>query len=276
MRNTLVVFTKVPKMGDTKTRLTTSRGGILTLEEAMLFYEGSLLDVVNVCLLADIGDVWVCYNKDGDREYLEKIFRQLDAAPQIKDMYPDEGGSFDNCMQYAADYILKNGAADRISDSVIIVGGDIPSLQPLILKDALGKMTKLAMSEAGKKAAQKKDPACPDIGAVLMEGACQEGGFSIVGYTCSTPFNFDKVFYNAEGITALDMLVQKAVAKNIPFAVVEAVPDVDIPVDLASLIPVLNALEIASEHDENIIVPANTMRFLKEVGLNSSAFPPER
>jgi glycosyltransferase A (GT-A) superfamily protein (DUF2064 family) len=276
MRNTLVVFTKVPVAGETKTRLTTARGGILTAEEAMQLYEGILLDVINVCIKADIGDVWICYNQKGDLGYLEKLLAQLPDRSGIKGIYHDEGGSFDECMQYAAEYILKNGSADRISDSVVIVGGDLPSMQPYILQDTYRKLKKLAMSEAGKKAAQKKDAACPDIGAALVEGACQEGGFSIVGFTCATPFDFHKVFYNTEAITALDMLVDKAVAHNIPLAVVEAVPDVDIPVDLASSIPVLNALQVAAPHDETIIVPVNTMRLLEEIGLTSSAFPPER
>lgn len=276
MRNTIIVFTKVPKSGETKTRLMTDRGGILTPDEAMALYEGCLLDVINVCIAAKSGDVRICYNNNGDRDYLEKLLEKVSDRSQIKELYADKGGNFDDCMQYAADYILKDGGQDRLADSLLIVGGDIPTLQPYILQDAVKKMEKLACSRAGQAAAIKVVTAERHFGAAVVEGACQEGGFSIVGYTCTTPFVFEGVFYNQDGITALDMLLLKAVEKNIPVAVVEAVPDVDIPVDLASMIPVVKALRMASCHDESILTPVNTLKILEEIGLESTATPPQR
>ncbi|MBP2638153.1 MAG: transferase 1, rSAM/selenodomain-associated [Firmicutes bacterium] len=276
MRNAIVVFTKVPKAGETKTRLTTDRGGILSPEEAMAFYEGCLLDVINVCIEANCGDIRVCYNHDGDREYLEKLLSRVCDRAQIKEVYPDKGGNFDQCMQYAADYILKNGAVDRLAESVIIVGGDLPSLQPVIIQDAVCKLELLAASENGRKIAKKLANVPQELGAALVEGACQEGGFSVVGFTCTTPFDFNRVFYNNDGVTALDMLVAKAQQQDIPFGIVEAASDVDIPVDLASMIPVVKALELAARSDKSIRVPANTLGILRELGLESSTAIPHR
>jgi len=73
MRNAVVIFTKVPKAGETKTRLTIDRGGIFTPEEAKQFYEASLLDVVDQCIASACCDVYICYNHSGDRCYLEQI-----------------------------------------------------------------------------------------------------------------------------------------------------------------------------------------------------------
>lgn len=276
MQNTIIIFTKVPKSGETKTRLMTDREGILTPDEAMALYEGCLLDVINVCIAAKSGDVRICYNKDGDVEYLEKLITKVSDRSQIRELYADKGGNFDECMQYAADYILKEGGPDRLADSLLIVGGDIPTLQPYILQDAVTKMEKLACSKAGLAAAITLETASRQLGAAMVEGACQEGGFSIIGYTCATPFAFKGVFYNQDGITALDMLLLKVAEKNIPLAVVEAVPDVDIPVDLASMIPVVKALRLASCHDETILTPINTLNILEEIGLESTATPPQR
>lgn len=276
MRNTIIVFTKVPKSGETKTRLMTEREGILTPDEAMALYEGCLLDVINVCIAAKSGDVRICYNNKGDVDYLEKLLEKVSDRSQIKELYADKGGNFDDCMQYAADHILKEGGPDRLADSLLIVGGDIPTLQPYILQDAVKKMKKLACSKAGLAAAIKLGTENRHLGAALVEGACQEGGFSIIGYTCATPFAFKGVFYNQDGITALDMLLLKAVENSIPLAVVEAVPDVDIPVDLASMIPVVKALRLASYHDESILTPVNTLGILEEIGLESTATPPQR
>ena len=275
MRTTIVVFTKVPKSGETKTRLTTDRGGILTPEEAVALYEGCLLDVINVCIAAKSGEVRICYNKGGDAAYLETLLAKVSDRSQIKEVYADKGGNFDDCMQYAADYILKDGAQDRRADSLLIVGGDIPTLQPYIIQDAVGKLGRLSSSKAGL-AAKKENAADQPLGAAVVEGACQEGGFSIVGYTYTTPFDFKGVFYNQDGITALDMLVAKATDKKLPLGVVEAVPDVDIPVDLASMIPVVKALKLAAANDENILVPAHTIKILEEIGLESTAQPPQR
>ena len=276
MRNAIVVFTKVPKLGKTKTRLTTERGGILSPEEAMEFYEGCLLDVINACIAANCGDVWICYNHDGHYGYLERLLDKVSCRVQIRGIFADKGGCFDECIQYAADHILMNCSPNRLADSVMIVGGDLPSLQPCILREAVRKLGRMAASEAGIAAAQSLDTASRKIGAGIVEGSCQEGGFSIIGFTCTTPFNFSGVFYNQDGVTALDMLIVKAKENNIPFATVEMAPDVDIPIDLASMIPVLKAIQLSALYDDNILVPQNTIAVLEKLGLESSAAPPQR
>ena len=273
MRTALVVFTKVPKTGETKTRLTTEREGILTAEEARLLYEGCVLDVINCCTASGSGDVMVCYNQGGDRKVLEKLLEGLDEPQKIKEIFCDKGGSFDDCMQYAGDYVLKQGGPDRLADAIVIFGGDLPTMQPKIVKHSVEKLAELAASSAGMAAANGR---APGIGAAMVEGACQEGGFSIIGYTCTTPFDFDKVFYNMDAITALDMVMEKAKAKNLPFACVEAVPDVDIPVDLAGMIPVVKSLKLSACFDSEVLAPANTLRVLEELGLEATSPPHAR
>jgi glycosyltransferase A (GT-A) superfamily protein (DUF2064 family) len=269
MRNTIIVFTKVPKAGETKTRLTTKRDGILTPEEAKNLYEGCVLDAINACLAADCGEVRICYNRDGDREYLDTFLTRVSGRSQIKEVFCDAGGTFDECMQYAVDHIFKNGGG-RLADSMFIVGGDLPTLQPDIIRDAVAKLNRLAQSDAGKAAGIDKGG---PVGAGLVEGACQEGGFSIIGYTYNTPFEFDKVFYNKEGITALDMALYKARERNIPFGYVAMVPDVDIPVDLAGMIPVVRGIQLAARFDDAIMLPVNTIKVLDEIGLEATAPP---
>ena len=83
MQTSIVVFTKVPKSGETKTRLTTDRGGVLTHDEARMLYEGCLVDVLNVCLKADCGAVKVCYNADGDPDCLEQLLARSSDRSKI-------------------------------------------------------------------------------------------------------------------------------------------------------------------------------------------------
>lgn len=273
MRVAIVVFSKVPKAGETKTRLTTGREGILTPEEAMALYEGCVLDVLNACIAADCGDVMVCHNQGGDRQTMEKLLAGVAEPQKIKRVFSDIGGSFDDCMQYAGDFVLKHGEPERLADAIVIFGGDLPTLQPKVVKHAVDKLVELAGSSAGLAAANGKTPG---IGAAIVEGACQEGGFSIIGYTCTTPFDFHRVFYNMDGITALDVVLEKAKGKNIPFACVEAVPDVDIPVDLAGMIPVVKSQKLSACFDSEVLPPANTLRVLEEIGLEATSPPHAR
>ncbi|MFA6808827.1 MAG: DUF2064 domain-containing protein [Eubacteriales bacterium] len=279
MKKAVMVFTKVPKAGDVKTRLTEKRGGILTPEEANDLYIACMLDVVDACIEACTeatdSDMWICYNKDGDRAYLDTLLAKVDHPEKIVGVFPDEGGHFNECMQYATDNILKSGEKNRLADGLLIIGGDLPSIQPGIVIDALNKLDSLSESEAGKKVALKNQ-AGSEIGASIVEGACQEGGFSIIGFTCSTPFDFTDVFYNLTGTTALDMLLDKATEGKIPFAPVEMVPDIDIPVDLASSIPVLRGIELAAKYDSTIFIPKRTVAVLEEMGITSVALPPQR
>lgn len=270
MRNAIVVFTKVPKVGHTKTRLTEERGGILTPEESKDFYEASLLDVLDACTAAACGDVYICYDQYGDRDYLQQLITQTARPHLITEIFPDEGRTFDHGMQYAADYILKNGYKDRLADSVMILGGDIPSLQPTTIREAFVKLKLLAFSPAANDCAVAKEEAA-GIGAAIVESADQECGFNIIAFTCTTPFNFHEVFYNPNGITALDMVAIKAAENKIPISLVDMLPDVDLPVDLASLIPVVKTLQLAEKHDPTLIAPQRTINFLESLGFEAIA-----
>lgn len=269
MRKAIIVFTKVPKVGQIKTRLTEARGGIFTPEEAKEFYEAFLLDVIEACIASNTGDVWICYNQAGDRKYFDEFLTRLSAPDKIKGIFADQGGIFDECIQYAADYILKEGAEDRLADALLIVGGDLPGLQPGYIQNAFAKMEQLAKSPAGIKAAKSTAPDST-CGAAVVEGSCQEGGFSIVGFTWNTPFDFRGVFHNQDGVTALDMLVEKAEELEIPFGFIQNVPDVDIPVDLASVIPELAAIKLAAKYDPALKPAANTIALLEEVGITTT------
>lgn len=271
MLNAVVVFTKVPKAGETKTRLTTERGGVLAPEDAKDFYEASLLDVLDSCIAAACSDVYVCYNSGGDGGYLRQLLSKVAAPSSIKEVFPDKGGTFDKGMQYAVDYLLKDGESARRADAVLIVGGDMPSLQPATVREAFRKLDRLASrEEAGAGDGQVRR-----IGAAMVVSADQECGFNLLGYTYSTPFDFDGVFYNQDGVTALDMVSFKAQAQGIPLGILEIVPDIDVVVDFAGFISVVKTMQLAARHDSTILLPARTIRALEVLGLEASAPVPD-
>lgn len=275
MRNAIVVFTKVPKAGETKTRLTIDRGGIFTPEEAKEFYEACLLDVIDNCVASRCCEVYICYNQGGDGNYLKLLLETITEPESIKGIFSDEGGSFDHAMQYAADYIMKEGAPERLADSILIVGGDMPCLQPATIQAAVEKLEIIASSQKALDCAKSRAGCKSNIGAAIIESADQAGGFNIIGYTCTTPFNFDGVFYNQEGITVLDMVMRKALESNIPLSLVEVVLDIDTPEDLGGLIPVMHTLQLAQQYDATVVSPKRTINFLRKMGIESTAPVPQ-
>lgn len=275
MKHAIIVFTKVPEVGKVKTRLTEERGGILTPEEAKRFYEACLLDAIDVCTSVDEARVWICHNADGDRWNLNTLIPQLKRSDKIAGIFEDQGGSFDECMQYAGEFLLKPGQKEKLAESILIVGGDVLGLQPNTLIDAIDKLERLSSSPAGRQAGMHIDNLHSDIGAAMVVSADQEGGFNLAGYTCNTPFDFRTVFYNMDGITALDALAEKTKEKRIPILPLDMVFDIDLPVDLGSMIPVLNVLEQGASFDSRIIAPVRTIAVLRDLGLQSSAQPIE-
>lgn len=273
MKHAIILFTKVPEAGKVKTRLTEERGGILTPEEARDFYEACLLDTLDVCASVEKARVWICYNQDGNRDDLNVLITRLKHANRIAGVFPDQGGTFDECMQYAANFLLKPGREEKLAESVLIVGGDTLGLQPTILRDAFEKLEKLSQSNAGKQAIAQKENSRMHIGPGMVVSADQEGGFNVVGYTCNTPFDFTTVFYNQYGIPALEALAEKARQKRIPILPLDVAFDVDLPVDLGSIIPVLNVLEQGASYDNKLMVPERTIAFFRDLGLQSIAEP---
>jgi len=275
LKTAVVVFTKVPRAGETKTRLTFDKGGIFTEEEAAAFYRACLLDVLDSCIAADCADLYICINHNGDMKVMKELIQETSDPQVIREIFKDRGGSFEQGMQYAVDYILRGGACERLADGVIIVGGDNPAIQPATIREAVKKLEKLASSKEAMDSARKYSESGikPEIGAAMIESIDQEGGFNLIGYTYSTPFSFDGVFYNPDGITALDMIARKAAERRIPISIVEMIPDVDLPRDLASFIPVLNTLKLAEQFDEAIVLPKRTMRFLADMNLQTLATP---
>jgi hypothetical protein len=245
----------------------------LTPQEARDLYEACLLDTLDVCISVENAHVWICYNQDGDREQLCSLITRLKRANRIAGMFPDQGGKFDECMQYAADFLLRPGREDKLAESALIVGGDTIALQPSTLCEALEKLEILNASPAGQQAAVLTNRFRPNIGAAMVVSADQEGGFNLVGYTCNTPFDFGSVFYNMDGITALEGLAEKARQKRIPILPLAIAFDIDLPVDIASLIPVLNVLEQGAAFDSSLVVPERIIEYLREIGLQSTAEP---
>ena len=67
----------------------------------------------------------------------------------------------------------------------------------------------------------------------------------MVGLTAAAPMDFTGVFYNTQGIAALEAITGIASARQIPMALLVPLSDVDIMEDLAHAIAVIDAMGYA-------------------------------
>jgi len=262
VRHAWVVFTKVPAGEGVKTRLTTAEGGILEGTEATALYRACLKDLLLAVLQGlqnrpynedSQGELLICHKQENDRRALAEFLSEIPGGEGIA-CFPDQGQSFDQRMQSAAEEAFNRGF-----ETCTIVGGDLPTFNPDFVQAAFQVL------EQGRS--------CPQ--GVVVTAPCQEGGFSLVGFNARAEFNFDQVFYNNQGVTAMDMLVERARKKKTALGVLPMLPDLDLPVDLASLIPVVSALKWSKRDFPKTWAPENFIAVTEELGLGSEALPPD-
>lgn len=261
-RHALVLFTKYPEPGVTKTRLMEENGGALTPQQACDLYRAMVLDTATVGLLAlaecrknatgGVFDLFISSSPESEIPKIKEMFSSEFPDGGIKYIC-DQGKNFDE--HFNDSYRQLFGLE---YDSVICVGGDLPCITPDLITRSFGWL-KL-----------HDETSC--AGAMVL-APCQAAGVSLVGVTRTAAVDFTGVFYNADGYSALEALINISRRKDIPTALFEALFDVDYMEDLGHIIAVINATEFTSQFQPEIIVPQRTLALIREWGL-STATPP--
>lgn len=113
-KTSLVIMAKAPIPGFVKTRLQNK----LTPQQCVDLYKCFLLDIVN-CVLAANFKIYLAYTPVNSLD----IFREL--FPSGVEFLPQEGVDLGQRMANAAANVLSLGY-----ENCIIIGGDVPTLQP--------------------------------------------------------------------------------------------------------------------------------------------------
>ena len=269
-KHAFLLFTKAPTPGVTKTRLTEARGGILTPEEAADFYQAALLDVVEIGFqaleelnrqanaesngsVADRFDFWVSCTSKNDQEKLEKLFNQAGPWPAPIAFINDRGKTFDEHFDDAFQQLFQRGY-----HAVVSIGGDLPSMPVSHIVQAFQWLDYFdSFSERGG----------------FVQAPCQECGVSLVGYTAQTPMDSTGVFYNLNGVPALDAYIHKAAERGVPVASLTPVADVDDMRDMAHTISLLQAIAYSSQFQPGLFVARRTMDWIRRTGIVISTPP---
>jgi glycosyltransferase A (GT-A) superfamily protein (DUF2064 family) len=266
VRSALLLFSKFPRAGQTKTRLTVEREGILSGEEAADLYEQMLLDVAERAFLALSSlaneapagsrsyDLIVSCSPQGDLAAMEELFRQNGPWPAPIQFITDRGRNFDEHFYDAFRQLFSEGY-----DQVVAIGGDLPVMPIEHLTGAFAWLDRYAGSPTG----------------CLVLAPCQESGVSVVGMTRQTPVDFTGIFYNLDGVPALDGLVDIAREKNVPLMMQDPVADVDDPQDLAHTISLMRTLAYAAAFQSEVVVPKRTLAWVERQQLRVVTPPNE-
>lgn len=263
-KHAFLLFTKAPTPGATKTRLTEARGGILTPEEAADFYRSTLLDVVEIGFQAlkelnqqanaeadgndpDRYDFWVSCTSENDQAGLEALFEQAGPYPAPIFFIHDRGKTFDEHFDDAFRQLFQHGY-----HAVVSIGGDLPAMPVSHIVQAFQWLDYFdSFSEKGG----------------FVQAPCQECGVSLVGYTAATPMDSDGVFYNPDGVPALDAYIAKAAERGVPVASLTPVADVDDMGDMAHMVSLLKAIAYSSRCQPGLFVAQHTLNWIKRMGL---------
>lgn len=290
--NYLLLFSKLPKTGRVKTRLTYEKDGILDPEIAKYLYHCMLFDVTEICMSAfdrllekqeaarekshldddvDGGDrndpyddsaddprivdtytLVISTAPETDLEDMKKLYSDSGAWPREIVFISDSGASFDEHYNDAFEQVWAMGA-----DCILSMGADMPALRTDDVVNGFESLHRLDET----------------TGEGIVIAPDQELGVSIIGWTKKTIFDHNGVFYNRDGLTVLPAYIAKAKEKNLPAIYLSPVPDVDTIADLMHTITLVEALMYCSTFDGNR-PPYRTWNALNEIGLTAVRIPP--
>lgn len=273
-KEALLLFSKPPIPGTVKTRLTEARGGFLTDKQAADFFKLCLFDVSEAAMHALLElqyrndelcrndedaikttyDFFLSTTPASNLDLMKETFESLGKWPMEIHFITDKGATFDDHFDDAFAQIFNMGY-----ESIVSVGGDIPT------------MPKSHITQAFEWLEYFQSLGTPGF----VQAPCQECGTSLVGFSYNTPIDHQGVYYNMDGVPALDAYVEKLTEKDIPSAYFSPVADIDERTDLAHAISCMRAIEQAAKYQSDLFVPKRVLTWVSLMGITVSTPPNE-
>ena len=196
MDNAIVLFTRIPIPGKTKTRMQP----FLTGEECCTLHNAFLRDVFSVLKKVNLPcDIFVCYNPEGNLSELEALL------PDASAFFPQHGQTLGEKMHNAVCQVMDKGYG-----RCILIGSDLPLLRTNAVEDAFIFL-------------ESKDIVlCPT----------EDGGYYLIGMKkpCKDIFHM-----KYGGSNVFDKTLTIAAQSGMTYAVGQTTKDIDYPQDLFEL-----------------------------------------
>lgn len=187
MKRAVIVFTRVPVPGQTKTRMMPYFSPV----ECASLHENFLKDIAQECEKVN-ADIFVCYTPQKGKAYLKKIFNNA------MEYFPQTGEGLGERMYQAIAYVLGKGY-----DSCVLIGTDIPELKASDLEYALRLL---------------------DVNDVVF-GPTVDGGYYLVGMKRPVREVFEKKTYGTGNV--LDQTVTPLREMGLMVGYVRRLQDMD-------------------------------------------------
>ena len=195
MKNAIICFTRVPKAGQTKTRLM----ALLSGEQCAQLHWAFLRDLSNIYKNLD-ADLFVFHTPDPEWEALKAVF------PMARNFYPQLGDGLGEKMNNALNTVLALGY-----DAAVLTGADLPAMTASHIKSGFHGL----------------------LHADVTLGPTSDGGYYLVGVKAPAPYLFRNQTYG--GGSVFDNTRSAATAAGKSFCPALPCDDVDTPEDLRSL-----------------------------------------
>lgn len=218
----IVIMTKVPIPGQVKTRL----GDLLTPVQCAELYRCFLLDTID-CALHFGGKVYAAFTPESGRRIMENL-----VPPEVS-LFPQAGDNLGERMSNAARYVLGKGYKN-----CLVIGADIPTLQPLHLERAAKLLEKIE----------------------LVLGPSRDGGYYLIGLKDSMPLLFENILWGTELVLA--QTLDRAEKMGICVSKLPVLNDVDYYSDFKELYFTLEKNSPALT-----LFPQRTWSFYKKINL---------
>jgi len=210
----IIVFTRLPVPGKAKTRLIPELGpeGAAALQQRMTRL--AVARAASRCRA--VGGRLVVAYEGGDEAAMREW---LGPGPRYR---AQEGGDLGERMRLAARREFADG-----EEKVLIVGSDCPRLESRHLREA-------------EEALEERD---------LVFGPARDGGYYLLGLRRDLPEVFEGIPWGGGGV--LETSLRRAAEGGVEPALLETLPDVDLPADLADAEEAL-----AASGRVSVVVPA--------------------
>lgn len=192
MKNALIIFTRVPVPGATKTRLEKK----LTEEECAEIHRAMLLDLRPLCHAKE-WDTFVYFTPEGGKEVMKELL------PGACSYEPQPEVEFGARMSGCIGQVLKRGY-----DACALVGTDIPELDGAIIRQAFDAL-------------MKKD---------MVIGATVDEGYYLVGMKSLHKEVFENQVYGTGSV--FDDTVEKIKKCGCTYETLPVLRDIDEPEDI--------------------------------------------
>ena len=192
MKKAIIIFTRVPVPGQTKTRMMP----VLSPKECARLLQCFMEDIYRECMQTE-ADLFVCYTPENHEKMLIPIFgKQVEYFPQY-------GAGLGERMYAAIERVLQ-----RDYDSCILIGTDIPELRSQYLDSAFAIL-------------EKRD---------VVFGPTEDGGYYLVGMKTPRREVFEKQTYGHASV--LENVVERLKELGISYGYGKILSDMDVPEDM--------------------------------------------